>query len=241
MDTLSSIGLLGALAGGLLSFFSPCTLPLLPAYLSVVTGGSAGKQDKRLEAMILSMFFVLGFSVVFILLGLGASSIGQLLRGYRQELNWVTGSVVMLLGLFMTGVLRMPLFQRSFLQLTPNFQGGSPLAATAFGVSFAIGWTPCIGPILGAILMATSSAANAQAGMVYLSAYSLGMAIPFLASTLLINRFARHGRRLGKWSAYARPVAGGILILMGLAIVSGTLTQLASVLVDWFPFLATIG
>lgn len=241
MDTLSSIGLLGAFAGGLISFFSPCTLPLLPAYLSVVTGGSAGKQDKRLEALILSMFFVLGFSVVFILLGLGASSIGQLLRGYRQELNLITGSVVILLGLFMTGVLRMPFFQRSFLQFTPNFQGGSPFAATTFGVSFAIGWTPCIGPILGAILMATSNAANAQAGMVYLSAYSLGMAIPFLASTLLVNRFSRHSRRLGKWSAYARPVAGGILILMGLAIVSGLLTRLASVLVSWFPFLATIG
>src|SRR5699024_9375756 len=109
------------------------------------------------------------------------------------------------------------------------------------GVSFAVGWTPCIGPILGAILMATSNAANAQAGMVYLSAYSLGMAIPFLASTLLVNRFSRHSRRLGKWSAYARPVAGGILILMGLAIVSGLLTRLASVLVSWFAFLATIG
>ncbi|MGC3874587.1 cytochrome c biogenesis CcdA family protein [Halomonas sp. GXIMD04776] len=241
MDTLSSIGLLGALVGGLLSFFSPCTLPLLPAYLSVVTGGSAGKQDKRLEAMILSMFFVLGFSVVFILLGLGASSIGQLLRGYRQELNWVTGSVVILLGLFMTGALRMSFLQRNFLQFAPTFQGGSPLSATVFGVSFAIGWTPCIGPILGAILMATSTAANAQLGMIYLSAYSLGMAIPFLISTLLVNRFARHSKRLGRWSAYARPIAGGILVLMGLAIVSGTLTRLTSVLTDWFPFLATIG
>lgn len=240
MDTLSSIGLIGALAGGLLSFFSPCTLPLLPAYLSVVTGGSAGKQDKRLEALLLSAFFVFGFSVVFILLGLGASSIGQLLRGYRQELNWITGSVVIILGLFMTGALRIPLFHRT-LQFIPDFQGGSPLSATVFGVSFAIGWTPCIGPILGAILMATSNAANAQAGMVYLSAYSLGLAIPFLASTLLINRLGRHGRRLGQWSAYARPVGGTILILMGLTIVTGTLTRLASMLVDWFPFLATIG
>lgn len=207
----------------------------------MVTGGSAGKQDKRLEALILSMFFVLGFSVVFILLGLGASSIGQLLRGYRQKLNWITGFVVILLGLFMTGILRMPFFQRSFLQFTPSFQGGSPLSATVFGVSFAVGWTPCIGPILGAILMATSTAANAQMGMIYLSAYSLGMAIPFLISTLLVNRFAKHSKRLSRWGTYARPVAGSILILMGLAIVSGTLTRLASVLVGWFPFLATIG
>ncbi|MHA3026607.1 cytochrome c biogenesis CcdA family protein [Chromohalobacter israelensis] len=167
MESLSSIGLIGAFAGGLVSFFSPCTLPLLPAYLSVVTGGSAGKADRRLEALILSVFFIFGFSIVFILLGLGASGIGQLMRGYRQEFNWVAGSVVIVLGLFMTGVFRLSLFQRT-LQFTPNVQGGSPLSATVFGVSFAIGWTPCIGPILGAILMATSSAASAQAGMLYL-------------------------------------------------------------------------
>ncbi|TFH86260.1 cytochrome c biogenesis protein CcdA [Billgrantia azerbaijanica] len=240
MESLSSIGLLGAFAGGLVSFFSPCTLPLLPAYLSVVTGGSAGKADKRLEAMILSAFFVFGFSVVFILLGLGASSVGQLLRGYRQEFNWVAGSVVIVLGLFMAGVFRLPLFQRT-LQFTPSVQGGSPLSATVFGVSFAISWTPCIGPVLGAILMATSSAASVQAGMVYLSSYSMGMALPFLASTLFLNTLTRHTRRLGKWSAYTRPVAGTIVILMGIAIVSGTMTRFSSIMVDLFPALATLG
>ena len=240
MESLSSIGLIGAFAGGVVSLFSPCTLPLLPAYLSVVTGGSAGKADRRLEALTLSAFFVFGFSIVFILLGLGASSIGQLMRGYRQEFNWVAGSAVIVLGLFMTGVFRLSLFQRT-LQFTPNVQGGSPLSATVFGVSFAIGWTPCIGPILGAILMATSSAASAQAGMLYLSAYSAGLALPFLASTLLINRFALHRQRLGRWSAYARPVAGTIVILMGIAIVSGTMTRLSSIMVDLFPSLATLG
>jgi len=240
LESLSSIGLIGAFAGGLVSFFSPCTLPLLPAYLSVVTGGSAGKADRRLEALILSVFFVFGFSIVFILLGLGASGIGQLMRGYRQEFNWVAGSVVIVLGLFMTGVFRLSLFQRT-LHFTPNVQGGSPLSATVFGVSFAIGWTPCIGPILGAILMATSTAASAQAGMIYLSTYSLGLALPFLASTLLINRFALHRQRLGRWSVYARPVAGTIIILMGIAIVSGTMTRLSSILVDLFPSLATLG
>jgi len=107
LETLSSIGLAGAFIGGLISFFSPCTLPLLPAYLSVVTGGSAGKAERRLEALTLSAFFVFGFSVVFILLGLGASSIGQLMRGYRQEFNWIAGSAVILLGLFMTGLFRL--------------------------------------------------------------------------------------------------------------------------------------
>ena len=107
-----------------------------------------------------------------------------------QILGWrpiSTAYYYIVLGLFMTGVFRLPLFQRT-LQFTPKVQGGSPLSATVFGVSFAIGWTPCIGPILGAILMATSSAASAQAGMIYLSAYSAGLALPFLASTLLINR-----------------------------------------------------
>ena len=226
--------------GGLVSFFSPFTLPLLPAYLSVVTGGSAGKADRRLEALTLSAFFVFGFSIVFILLGLGASSIGQLMRGYRQEFNWVAGSAVIVLGLVMTGVFRLPLFQRTF-QFTPNGQGGSPLSGTVFGVSFAFGWTPCIGPILGAILMATSNAASAQAGMIYLSAYSAGLALPFLASTLLINRFALHRQSLGRWSAYARPVAGTVVILMGIAIVSGTMTRLSSIMVDLFPSLATLG
>ncbi|MFC3284947.1 cytochrome c biogenesis CcdA family protein [Litchfieldella rifensis] len=240
MESLSSIGLLGAFAGGLISFFSPCTLPLLPAYLSVVTGGSAGKVDRRLEAMILSAFFVVGFTSVFIMLGLGASSAGQLLRGYRQEFNWIAGSVVIVLGLFMTGVFRLPFLQRT-LQFTPSVQGGSPLSATVFGVSFAIGWTPCIGPILGTILMATSTATNAQAGMVYLSTYSAGLALPFLASTLFLNSLSRHSRRLGKWSAYTRPVAGSIVILMGIAIASGTMTRLSSIMVDLFPSLATLG
>jgi cytochrome c-type biogenesis protein len=122
LESLSSIGLVGAFIGGLVSFFSPCTLPLLPAYLSVVTGGSAGKADRRLEALTLSAFFVFGFSIVFILLGLGASSIGQLMRGYRQEFNWVAGSAVIVLGLFMTGVFRLPLFQRTF-QFTPQCPG----------------------------------------------------------------------------------------------------------------------
>jgi cytochrome c-type biogenesis protein len=240
LESLSSIGLIGAFIGGLVSFFSPCTLPLLPAYLSVVTGGSAGKADRRLEALTLSAFFVFGFSIVFIMLGLGASSIGQLMRGYRQEFNWVAGSMVIVLGLFMTGVFRLPLFQRT-LQFTPNVQGGSPLSAMVFGVSFAIGWTPCIGPILGAILMATSNAASAQAGMVYLSAYSAGLALPFLASTLLINRFALHRQSLGRWSAYTRPVTGTIVILMGIAIVTGYMTRLSSIMVDLFPSLATLG
>lgn len=240
MESLSSIGLLGAFGGGLVSFFSPCTLPLLPAYLSVVTGGSAGKTDKRLEALILSSFFILGFSMVFIMLGLGASSIGQLLRGYRNEFNWGTGSVVILLGVFMTGILRLPLLQRT-LQFSPNVQGGSPLSATIFGVSFAIGWTPCIGPILGAILMATGSAVSAQAGMVYLTSYSLGLALPFLASTIFLNVMTQHSRTLGRWSAYTRPVAGTIVIVMGIAIATGTMTQLSSFMVGLFPSLATLG
>ncbi len=240
MDSLSSIGLIGAFAGGLISFFSPCTLPLLPGYLSVVTGGSVDKRDKKIEALILSVFFVAGFTLVFIILGLGASSLSQLMRGYRQELNWITGSVVILLGVFMTGLFNMPLFQRT-LQFDPRFRGGSPLSATAFGVSFAIGWTPCIGPILGAILMATSNVANAQSGMIYLAVYSAGLALPFLGSTLFINTFARHRGRLGRWSAYTRPVAGTILILMGIAIVSGTMTRLSSFMVDLFPSLATLG
>jgi len=240
LDSLSSIGLLGAFAGGLISFFSPCTLPLLPGYLSVVTGGSVNKRDKKIEALILSVFFVTGFTLVFMILGLGASSLSQLLRGYREELNWVTGSVTILLGIFMTGLFNVPIFQRT-LQFSPRFRGGSPLSATVFGVSFAIGWTPCIGPILGAILMATSNAADAKHGMVYLGMYSAGMALPFLASTLCINSFSRHSKKLGKFSAYIRPVAGTTLIIMGVVIVSGTLTRLAGFMVELFPSLATLG
>lgn len=206
----------------------------------MVTGGSVNRQDKKVEALILSVFFVMGFTLIFIILGLGASSLSQLLRGYRQELNWITGSVVIVLGVFMTGLLNISFFQRT-LQFNPRFRGGTPLAATAFGVSFAIGWTPCIGPILGAILMATSNVANAQSGMIYLGMYSAGLALPFLGSTLFINTFDRHRGRLGKWSVYTRPVAGSILILMGIAIVSGSMTRLSSFMVELFPSLATLG
>ena len=238
----------GALGAGILSFLSPCVLPLIPPYLCFLGGVSLDQitneegVDPHImrRVFIAAVAFVVGFSTVFIALGATASAFGQLLADYLDVLTKIAGVVIIVLGLHFMGIFRLAFLYREA-RFHMEARPAGVIGAYIIGLAFAFGWTPCIGPILGAILMATSNAASAQAGMIYLSAYSAGLALPFLASTLLINRFALHRQSLGRWSAYARPVAGTVVILMGIAIVSGTMTRLSSIMVDLFPSLATLG
>lgn len=240
MPDLATWGIMAAFMGGLVSFFSPCTLPLVPGYLSVVTGGAVNDSVNRLKAFWLSLCFVLGFSLVFVALGASASLVGQWLMGYRQEANLVAGVLIVLMGLFMLGWWSMPALQRDW-RLGQALEGGRPTASFLLGVAFAIGWTPCIGPILGAILALSSTHANAEAGMLYLAVYSLGLAVPFLVTALSIEHFRKRVRWLSRWSRHLRMFAGVVLVIMGVMVITGQMTRFASWMLSAFPVLGQLG
>lgn len=240
MPDLASWGILAAFLGGVVSFFSPCTLPLVPGYLSVVTGGAVSEASNRLKALWLSVCFVLGFSVIFVALGASASLLGQWLIAYRQEANLVAGVLIVLMGLFMLGWWSMPGLQRDW-RLGQPLEGGRPTASFLLGVAFAIGWTPCIGPILGAILALSATHGNAETGMLYLAIYSLGLAIPFLVTAISIEHFRRRMRGFSRWSRYLRVFAGLVLAIMGGMVITGQMTRFASWMLTAFPMLGDLG
>ncbi|MBB5320535.1 cytochrome c biogenesis CcdA family protein [Marinobacter oulmenensis] len=240
MPDLASWGIMAAFLGGLVSFFSPCTLPLVPGYLSVVTGGAVNEAGNKLKAMWLSLCFIMGFSLVFIALGASASLLGQWLLAYRREANLVAGILIIAMGLFMLGWWSLPVLQRDW-RLGQTLEGGRPTASFLLGLAFAVGWTPCIGPILGAILALSSTQANASTGMLYLSFYSLGLAMPFLGASFFIEHYRDRMRALGRWSRYLRLFAGGVLVMMGLLVVTGQMTRFASWMLSLFPALGRLG
>jgi cytochrome c-type biogenesis protein len=243
MSGVSGIGVLTSFSAGVISFLSPCVLPLVPGYVSYVVGDAltiSGESVRPLAALRLSFCFVLGFSTVFVILGASASSIGQLLLSYREKENLVGGAIVLLFGLFMMGLAKLPWLQREF-RLHPKLSGGRPIAAYVIGIAFAFGWTPCIGPVLGAILTTSAVAVTVAQGIVLLSFYSLGLGLPFLAAAVftdsLILRF-RALRRLGRTLQLG---AGAIVTAMGVAVLTGGLTSFSYWLLDTFPTLARIG
>lgn len=243
MSGVSGIGLLTSFGAGVISFLSPCVLPLVPGYVSYVAGDAltlSEEPPRKLAALGLSLCFVLGFSTVFVLLGASATSIGQLLLSYRYEANLVGGALVILLGLFMMGLAEIPWLQREF-RMHLDLGGGRPLAAYVIGIAFAFGWTPCIGPVLGAILTTSAVAATVFQGVVLLSFYSLGLGLPFLAAAVFTDSLMlRIGifRRLGRSLQLA---AGAVVTAMGVAMVTGELTSFSYWLLDTFPILARLG
>ena len=241
MSTLSGFGLLTSFGAGVISFLSPCVLPLIPGYVSYVAGDVLTDEPvKPVAAPRLSLFFVLGFSTVFVVLGASATTIGQLLLSYRQEENLAGGAIVLLLGLFMMGLAKLSWLQREF-RLHPNLSGGRPVAAYIIGVAFAFGWTPCIGPVLGAILTTSAVAATVPQGVVLLSFYSLGLGLPFLAAAVFTDSLMLRLRGLRRFGQNLKLGTGAIVAGMGVAILTGQLTSFSYWLLDTFPILARIG
>lgn len=238
MTDAAAIGLALAFAAGIVSFLSPCVLPIVPGYVSYLAGGSA--QRARVATLGMSAMFVSGFSAVFIAFGASASLAGQLLLRYRYEANLLAGAVVVGFGLFMLGLSRwLPRLRRD-LRLQPRLQGGNALAAFVLGLAFAFGWTPCIGPVLGAIL-AVSAVGTSAGGVGLLSAYAAGLGLPFLATALFIDRAVRFGIRLRRAGAALQLVGGGVMVVLGLAIMSDRLTAVSLWLLEHFPLLRAIG
>lgn len=234
---IANIGLVAALGAGVVSFLSPCVLPLVPGYVSYIAGQSdnAGRRT-----WLLSLCFVLGFSTIFVALGAGATAISGLLLAYRAEASMIGGAIVILFGLFTTGLLRLPWLDVDR-RYHGRLEGGHPAGAYLLGVAFGFGWTPCIGPILGAILAVSATADTASSGIALLAIYSVGLGIPFLLVANFADRLTAELRRMRKLGRWLHVGSGVVMIGMGVAMLTGQMTVFAFWLLQTFPVFATIG
>jgi len=238
----------GAFVAGLLSFLSPCVLPLMPAYLSYISGVSVNElrlrehaaDSVRRHAVLQSLWFIAGFSLVFIALGASASLVGQWLLVHLALLGKVAGAIIMVFGLHYTGIIRIP-----FLLLEARFDTGGinakhGIGALILGAAFAFGWTPCIGPILGAILAIAGAQAQLGHGIALLAVYSMGLAIPFLIAALATDAFLRISQRFKRHFHAIEVLAGILLIAVGVLIFLGSFSIISGWLIKYFPFLANL-
>jgi len=234
-----------AIFAGLLSFLSPCVLPLVPPYLVFITGTSLDDLTRSGAAatgrtMLAALAFVLGFSTVFVLLGATASAAGQLLRDHLPLLAQIAGVFIIVMGLHFLGVFRFGFLNREA-RYRQEARPAGLIGAYAVGLAFAFGWTPCIGPVLATILAVAASEASSAKGATLLAAYSAGLGIPFLLAALGIDRFLVFLRRFGKHLGMVEKAMGVLLILAGLAFLTGLHQRFAYWLLETFPGFATIG
>lgn len=230
-----SFGLAIAFSAGVLSFLSPCVLPLIPSYITFITGmGFEDVTRSRRTTLVHALLFVLGFSLIFVALGIGASALGGLLLGYRHWISRAGGVLVILFGLYLLGVLRIGAWAsdtRPHIAQKPVGYLGTVLVGIAFGA----GWTPCIGPILGAILTYAGSSGDISRGVTLLSAYSAGLAVPFLLSAIAMERFLAAFKRFRRHLGLVNRVSGVLLIIVGVLMMTNWFTILAGYLDAFTP------
>ena len=236
--------MLVALLAGVISFLSPCVLPIVPPYLAYMSGVSladmSGKATARRRAVIAALFFVLGLSTVFLILGFTASAFGAFFLQNQVLFAQVSGVVVIVFGLHFLGVFRLGFLDQEA-RLDAGDKGGSSFGAYILGLAFAFGWTPCIGPQLGAILSLAASEASVARGTLLLGIYAAGLGIPFLLAAMFITRAMGFMNRIKRHMKLIERVMGGLLLLVGLAMLTGAFTSLAFWLLETFPALATLG
>lgn len=229
-----------ALLAGVLSFLSPCVLPVVPPYLAYMGGISMGEMtgqgDGRRRVILPALFFVLGLSTVFLLLGFAASAFGAFFLSNQQVFARVAGAVVVVFGLHFLGVFRIPLLDREA-RLDAGDRGGSALGAFVLGLAFAAGWTPCIGPQLGAILSLAAQEGNVARGTLLLAVYAVGLGLPFLLAALFIGRAMGLMSRLKRHMKWIERAMGGLLLLVGLALLTGAFTDFSWWLLEAFDAL----
>ena len=253
MDSFIASALL-AFGGGALSFLSPCVLPLVPGYLCFAAGLQFSdlaklQQQSRARRAILfgALAFVAGFSTIFIALGAGAAAINPVLLAHQQWLGQVAGAVIIVLGLHLAQLIRLPFLHREARLLGATNRGGggasSPTLLTAYimGLAFAFGWTPCIGPILATILALAAARESLGEGVGLLTFYAAGLGLPFILAALGVGHFMAASASLKKHLGIVQRTTGGLLIITGALIMSNNLQLIASYLLDWFPALATLG
>ena len=233
-----------ALVAGIISFLSPCVLPIVPPYLAYMSGVTLNDmQDDRAgrrKAIIAALFFVLGLSTVFLLLGFTASAFGAFFLKNQELFARISGVVVIIFGLHFLNVFRIPFLDREA-RMDAGDAGGSSFGAYILGLAFAFGWTPCIGPQLGAILSLAASEASLTRGTVLLGIYAAGLGIPFLLAAMFLTRSMVVMNRLKRHMGLIEKVMGGLLLLVGLALVTGAFSMFSWWLLETFPSLATLG
>lgn len=229
------LGLFIAFSAGLLSFLSPCVLPLVPSYVTFITGLSFEDVTRaRRAALVHSLLFILGFTIIFVALGATATVVGRLLLRHRYWVSSVGGALIIVFGLYLLGVLNITAFMRERrVHLADKPMGY--LGTVVVGIAFGAGWSPCLGPILGAILTYTASEANLSRGLLLLFTYSMGLAVPFLAAALSVERFvelfAKHKAKM----VWVNRISGVLLIAVGLLLVTNRFELLATKLQQWTP------
>ncbi|SCZ58568.1 cytochrome c-type biogenesis protein [Epibacterium ulvae] len=236
--------MLVALIGGLISFLSPCVLPIVPPYLAYMSGVSIGEiqgsSAARQKAILAALFFVLGLSTVFLLLGFTASVFGAFVLQNQELFAQVSGVVVIIFGLHFLSIFRIPILDREA-RVEAGKSGGSALGAYVLGLAFAFGWTPCIGPQLGAILSLAASEASVARGTFLLGIYAMGLGVPFLLAAIFLNRSMTIMNKLKRHMGMIEKAMGGLLLLVGIMLVTGLFTNFSWWLVETFPGLATLG
>jgi len=237
---MEHISLAVAFAAGVLGFFSPCVVPLIPGYLSFVSGVSLWEMElaerrRHLGRVLLAAsVFVLGFSVIFTALGASASLVGAFVLGNRMLLSRLGGAVVILLGLLMLGVIRIPALARER-RVQVTRRPGGVLGAFPIGMAFGFAWTPCVGPILGAILTLAATTQRSAGGAVLLFAYSLGLGLPFLATAALLTTALESPRSLGRYAHAIEKAGGAFLVVMGTALLFDLVFRLNAWILQVIP------
>jgi len=231
----AALGLVVAFAAGLLSFLSPCVLPLVPSYVGFLTGMTLPElSDRRRVALLHALLFVSGFSLVFILLGASATALGSALKYYQVWLQRIGGALIIAFGLVCLGVVRIrALEQERRLQLQDKPVGY--LGSALVGMAFAAGWTPCIGPVLGAILSLAATSEGVGRGMLLLGVYSAGLAVPFLLAAAAVEKFLDWFQRFKRYLPWVMRLSGALLVLVGLLMLTGEFTRMAGWLQQLTP------
>lgn len=244
LESVQSISVIAAFTAGLLSFVSPCVLPLVPSYVSYITGLSveqltdATERTRFRKAIILnSLLFILGFSSVFVAFGASASLIGQALLTYQEHVRRIGGIIVIIFGLYLLGILNLNFLTSEHRYQFRNRPAGY-LGSFLIGVAFAAGWTPCVGPVLGTILLYASTSDSLINGVVLLSSYSLGLALPLFLTALGVDRFLGYFKEVRGYLWGVSTVSGVLLIVVGVMIYANSLTMITSFLerygIGWY-------
>jgi cytochrome c-type biogenesis protein len=231
-----------AFFAGFISFISPCVLPLIPGYVSFICGTTLNELDNKSKNFILkkSIFFSLGFSLVFISLGATATFIGSFLLQNSKILSIGSGIIIIFFGIYLLEIIKINFLNKNFGNFNIKYSNNL-LFPFIVGVGFGFGWTPCIGPILGSILAFASMEDSIYKGILLLSLYSLGLAIPFILSSLLIKKFLILSKSAKKYLINIKKISGIILIISGILIVTGKLQILGFYLIEYFPILQKLG
>jgi cytochrome c-type biogenesis protein len=245
MDSISQISLFAAFSAGLLSFISPCVLPLVPSYLSYITGLSVEnlakvEERERFKSAILlnAILFIAGFSTVFIAFGASASLIGQVLYEYQDIIRKIGGILIIIFGLYLLGILKLNIFMTERRLVHFESRPVGYLGSFLIGTAFAAGWTPCVGPVLGTILAYASTTESMSGGVMLLSAYSFGLGLPFFLTAFGMDTFLSYFKSLRTYLGGVSFVSGGLLILVGIMIFTDSVTLFTSFLerngIGWY-------